>query len=132
MPLFLDPSAWVKLYVEEPGTTRMTDLFARSDLRDEFFASAAVGQSHHSHRSYPRPVARLCKKVFRAGSLTNGSASHATIEKFSESLQKEGFDHNVVLIACDRTLKKLAQDRGRDVWDPMHDDPEDLRAPRFM
>lgn len=42
MPLFLEPSAWVKLYVEEPGTEAMKTLFARPDLRDEFFASPAV------------------------------------------------------------------------------------------
>jgi predicted nucleic acid-binding protein len=43
MPLFLEPSAWTRLYVEEEGTEAMRRLFARPDLRaDGFFMSAAV------------------------------------------------------------------------------------------
>lgn len=43
MPLFLDASAWAKLYVlDENGSEAMQALFARPELGDEFFASRRV------------------------------------------------------------------------------------------
>lgn len=43
MPLFLEPSAWARLYIQEEGTEQMKALFTRPDLHaDGFFASTAV------------------------------------------------------------------------------------------
>lgn len=43
MPLFLDASAWAKLYVlDENGSEAMQAVFARPELGDKFFASRCV------------------------------------------------------------------------------------------
>jgi hypothetical protein len=82
MPLFLEPSAWVKLYVEEEGSAEMRRLMARPELKDEFFASAAVALE-----MYGRMAKGLRVDLARVGGYLASTTDRTTRRKLGKGIR---------------------------------------------
>lgn len=100
MPIFLEPSAWARLYIEEEGTEQMKALLTRPDLRaDGFIASSAGGLEMYGrfskglriwHQQIPEQIGRTADKRRRRGDIR--SLRRANLRKYRDAVSEFELD----------------------------------------